>query len=464
VCHTRKIPAPLGVVLTGFDHHVLTSLPPAPAHRELASPPRTAGPDRPPAGDLADLAPLSTTGVAHFRAEAFRRLDAAAFARLDGVYARGLDAACNWLSTCVAPDRRRPGGELVQWFLTGLVHDSPSRGHTLALLRGAQAGFLSHGLLLGVPLSRDLLDVLSGPGLNGLPVTAQTVERIRAGVANPMVAAGVATALLTGISPRGTNYAHQDPLSPDLDALYVAWGPSRRTHSVVAATITTTAPTVPTMAVFYVPAPARALLRAASTFATSQTTPPRRQLFAETIVTNELIRAAADNCQVTLPAQPPPLVATWQIRVTCAPIDAPPVHTPGHCPAPEGQLQLTRICDQLSNPAPTDYGHFHAPVTGREDGHSYGRRPLLPEAAAGVLELIHDHLNAVPAHDRHKRSPGRTWTLIRRQLARYARDPGGHPTVPTPHPDVLFALRLTDRPAEITAADPGRSFVRHEDQ
>jgi hypothetical protein len=44
-------------------------------------------------------------------------------------------------------------------------------------------------------------------------------------------------------------------------------------------------------------------------------------------MTTEQVTAAATACHITLPDQPADLVATWQIRVTCAPIDAPAAHT-----------------------------------------------------------------------------------------------------------------------------------------
>lgn len=457
VCHTDQVPAPLGVVLTGTGHQVLTAVPGALPQRQPACSPQAAALDPPTdTRDVAELPPLPATGVAHFRAEAFRVLDAAAFSRLDAIYRYGLEAARDWLSTLLPPDQSGPGSELVQLFLTGLVYDSPTRAHTLARLRGAQAGFLGYGLLLGVPSSRDILDILSGPGLNALPVTTQIIERIRAGVASPMVAAGLVTALFTGISPRGTSHARQDDLSP---ALRAAWRPLM-TQPVVLDSITRTAPTLSTIATFYVPAPARLMLRAASHFAASQPSASRRRLFTAPAVTDERIKAAAANCQVTLPRQLPALAATWQIRVTCDPIDAPAIYTPPHSPTPGGQPELPRICDQLSELAPARYGRTQTPATHPDDDRAPGRRHLTSETAAEVLHLIHDHLNAVPGQERHRRNAGRSWMLIRRQLACYPRAADAKPAVLTPHPDVLFALLLTGRPAEITA--PGHSFVRNE--
>jgi hypothetical protein len=113
--------------------------------------------------DAAELPPIVTRGVAHYRAEAFRRLSPAAFARVDAVYRHGFDAACAWLRTQVVLRTLAtvdPAGlERVHAFLTGLVHDSSTRRHTLTRLRGAQAGFLAHGVLLTIPNTEDLLTV-----------------------------------------------------------------------------------------------------------------------------------------------------------------------------------------------------------------------------------------------------------------------------------------------------------------
>jgi hypothetical protein len=119
--------------------------------------------------------------IRNYRSKAFSQLGPAGFARTDAVYRHGRDAACYWLSTRPEPGAAAVTCQSVQLFLTWLVHDSPSRHHTLARLRGAQAGFRLHGLMLNLPPSQRLLDVLSGPGLNAPLVTAQTAGRIRAG-------------------------------------------------------------------------------------------------------------------------------------------------------------------------------------------------------------------------------------------------------------------------------------------
>lgn len=90
---------------------------------------------------------------------------------------------------------------MAQLFLTDLVQDSPTRAHTVVLLRGAQAAFLAHGFLLRVPHTADL-GFLSGPGLDAATVTDDIVARIRAGVAHPAIAACLAAGLFTGIGAR----------------------------------------------------------------------------------------------------------------------------------------------------------------------------------------------------------------------------------------------------------------------
>jgi len=99
----------------------------------------------------------------------------------------------------------------------------------------------------------------------------------------------------------------------------------------------------------------------------------------------------------------------------------------------------------------------------RDEDRSYGRRPLVPDSAAGILQLIADRFSAAPARRRSTRDTARSWLLIRRQLAFYPFDPHGRLTGGlTPHPDVLFALRLIASPEEMTV--PERPYARHEDQ
>ena len=99
-----------------------------------------------------------------------------------------------------------------------------------------------------------------------------------------------------------------------------------------------------------------------------------------------------------------------------------------------------------------------------DDPPTPGRRPLTTNTAAGILQLIGDHFRAVPALQRSTRDPARSWLMIRQHLAFHTRTADGSVTDEglTPHSDVLFALRLTDRPSEMTY--PERAFTTHIDQ
>jgi hypothetical protein len=463
VCHTARIPGPLLDTLNG-EHHVLVDLPPptsvpAPTSPPLSTPDRPDQPTQAGTG-IPGLENVPARGVAHYRSEAFRRLDPAAFTCLDAVYGSGFEAACSWLGTHPAPAPSPVGCEPVQLFLTELVHNSPSRAHTLAGLRGAQASFLTHGLLLDVPTTGVLMEVLSGPGLNTLPVTAETVAGIRSGVAHPTVAACLVAALFTGIAPRALRFASLLGPAEDPAGLRVPWRPPTARPPVRNA-ITRTAPTVATAVVFHVPPVARPLLYAAAKFVLAQPAKSRQRLLAPPAATPERIEAAAGNCGITLPPLPEDLMAPWQLRVTCRPLDAPPVHPASTDPA--GPLSSPRVPDS-TEPVSTRGHPRHGEHATEQDDDRYGRRPLTIETATGLLHLIHDDRNAIPRYNRASTAiAGRSWQLIRRQLALYARDTAGEVIALAPHPDVLFALRLADRPAAPVAQEPF-TFTRHDDR
>ncbi|TFD84054.1 hypothetical protein E3T61_20015 [Cryobacterium lactosi] len=458
VCHTRQTPDPLDAVLTGICHRVLTDLPEPLALHDPADLTRVIEESQPGRRDTDELPALPAAGVAHFRAEAYRQLDPAAFARDDAAYQHGQQTADDWLIS-PAPEEVWNGTEHVQRFLTALVHDSPTRAHTLARLRGAQTAFLAHGLLLGLPPARDLMDVLSGPGLNALPVSPDVLQRIRTGVAHPMVAAGVVTALFSGISPQVMSYTVLADQPPDLAALRLVWrAPATKTAPNLVAQ---TAPTVSTWAVFHVPVAARPLLHAAADFAMrQQPTDARQRLIEPPAATKKRIQAAAAHCQIALPSAPPTLEAAWQIRVTCTQIDAPTIRPAASYPA--GQSPMSRFLGQPRTPVSTRHAPAKKP-TANDQAHDrwHGRRPLTADTAASVLHLIHAHLGDIAPHGQHGRPAGHSWPLIRRQLAHYPRDQDGNPTTLEPHPDVLYALGLTDHPAQNLRE---RTYARHEDQ
>lgn len=317
VCHTPQIPARLGAVLPAAGAQVLTGLPQALNQGSAEPDPRpcpAAAAAAGPGSDDQDLPRFPHPYIRNYRSKAFAQLGPAGFARTDAVYRHGRDAARQWLSTRPAPAPATVSRQDVQLFLAWLVHDSPSRTHTLARLRGAQAGFRLHGFSLDIPPSERILHVLSGPGLNAPLVTAQTAGRIRAGVAHPVIAAGIAAVLVTGVEPLALASMPWEALSPQNDTLQLIWHPPARTL-IRASQVTARAPA--TTAVFHVPAAARPLLQAARHFSHSCGRGTAGRLFATTPFSNERIAAAAANCKIPLPSQQS-LQAMWQTRITCA--------------------------------------------------------------------------------------------------------------------------------------------------
>jgi hypothetical protein len=318
VCHAPQVPGHLAAVLAGHGHQVLTGLPQALAQRRARPWPR---PDATAAGgpDVADVPRFLHPHIRNYRSKAFEKLGPAQFARVDAIYRHGRDAASRWLSTRPESATAAVSHQDVQLFLTWLVHDSPSRPHTLARLRGAQAGFRLHGHDLGIPPSAWILEALSGPGLDAPLVTTQTAARIRAGVAHPVTAAGIAAMLISGVQPLALASAPWEALSPHNDILRLTWHPPNR-RLIRAAQVTPKRPA--TTAVFHVPAAARPLLAAARHFSCSA--PGHRatgRLFAATLFSNDRIAAAAASCGIPLPVQQS-LQAMWQTRVTCSRSDS----------------------------------------------------------------------------------------------------------------------------------------------
>ncbi|MEU7749881.1 hypothetical protein, partial [Nonomuraea sp. NPDC049158] len=220
---------------------------------EQGQQPTRCDPDR----DDATLPALPTTDFLRFRADAYRRLSAAQFRHVDGVYAYGLDLACTWLvqqahlagdassaadralapeptpgadvtgivrsrasvlhrlPEQIAPDRAYPYrvGALgsLRLFLTDLVADCPTKDHAVTRIRGAQAGFFLHGFLLTVP-------ILAGrPASSGLiaQLTPDDAERIDTHLAHPVHAAALAIALFTEARISDLQTIPLSALSPD---------------------------------------------------------------------------------------------------------------------------------------------------------------------------------------------------------------------------------------------------------
>ncbi|GII33009.1 hypothetical protein [Planotetraspora mira] len=248
VHHRRNIATALRGQLTGVDYRI--SLDPG---SELPAPPTAraaTGPTDPRGGTevggafdqhdqrVAALPHTVATSLPWYRADAYRRLSAAEFARVDAEYRHGLQAACQWLRrhTPSSPAQILPHGITtglfddltladhvlgrlpamalpalngspgcypyptedlagLQGFLSGLVADAPTPGHAVARIRGAQAAFLRHGLLLSPP---EDLTTAHGPGLGVQGFTHLVADQIRRQIAHPGVAAALTLALITG--------------------------------------------------------------------------------------------------------------------------------------------------------------------------------------------------------------------------------------------------------------------------
>ncbi|KKZ69954.1 hypothetical protein [Streptomyces showdoensis] len=164
----------------------------------------------PPHDHTYRLPPLPHSPVPVFREDCRRRLNPADFAHTDGQYRAGYAAARTWLARTQPPrpentpttsrrDERTPFSlqqtEALRLFLARLTVSSPSPQHTLARVRGAQAGFLSRSTLLDVPHD---LTTRTGPGITTKPLTPQTVHTITTRLPNPLRAAAIAALLFTG--------------------------------------------------------------------------------------------------------------------------------------------------------------------------------------------------------------------------------------------------------------------------
>ncbi|MFC8277691.1 hypothetical protein ACFUJR_35185 [Streptomyces sp. NPDC057271] len=182
---------------------VLEEIGPAAVGRRIGSPPRD------------HVYPLPTgprSGVAAFRADCWRRQNATDFAHTDGQYRAGYAAARTWLARLPAQPPQLeatepaagPAGptpfslqeaEALRLFLARLTVSSPSAAHTVARVRGAQAGFLTRSVLLNVP---DDLTSRAGPGITTVPLTPRVVHTITVRLPNPLRAAAIAALLCTG--------------------------------------------------------------------------------------------------------------------------------------------------------------------------------------------------------------------------------------------------------------------------
>ncbi|NKY28731.1 hypothetical protein [Nocardia gamkensis] len=276
------------------------------------------------------LPQISDGDVTTFLADAYRSLPAQEFARIDAVYTDGIQTTCRWLAEHTgrqcrhdlnqngvgswlgprgaglaeymlsvlqprlsSPNRFQPGpgaGVVDEWndilslyrFLGSLVADSPSRGHTITRLRGAQAAFLLHGLRLDLPSD---LAYSVGPGLTTVPIDHDVIARVRARTADPVDAAALVTALFTGATAMELNAIPCVALTADA---LIFNGPIGYTHA-------------PDLYVWVIPPPARTLLYDARVSQESRPT-PNSKLFTGAIGgAGFRLRRLAAACEVSLP-------------------------------------------------------------------------------------------------------------------------------------------------------------------
>ncbi|MGY3056266.1 hypothetical protein ACVWZD_008753 [Streptomyces sp. TE3672] len=178
----------------------------------IGSPATNRRQDPPPSDHVYPLPNLPRSDAVAFRDECRHHLSKADFAHIDGQYQAGYAAARTWLArstptSATAPPTENTGlDETTAWqdmeglrlFLARLTVSSPSSRHTLARVRGAQAGFLSRQLQLDVP---DDLAERGGPGITTVPITPHVAHILATHLPNPLRAAAVAALLFTGTAP-----------------------------------------------------------------------------------------------------------------------------------------------------------------------------------------------------------------------------------------------------------------------
>ena len=322
ICHVQAVPPALADVLEGTTHEIVTDL-------RRALPGRPGRPGRAPATIHSVLAPAPETvdlplyaneQIDTYRSAAPAAIGLRGFLQTDAVYQQGRAAAGAWLDTHLTGAGKVLDIAQVQLFLAELVQDSPTRNHSLARLRGAQAGFRARSFDLKLPPWQLMVTgQLTGPGLDrgAAGLSVPVLERIRAGVAHPTIGAGIALSLLTQLPILFLHSLPWEALSPDNDALRLTWFPQYATLFPSTFTIRGHHPIT---AVFPVPPAVRPLLQAVRCFAAESDNTTGR-LFASTSFTFEHIGAAAAHCKITLPDQhrhrAANLLQTWQSRITC---------------------------------------------------------------------------------------------------------------------------------------------------
>ncbi|MFD0733201.1 hypothetical protein [Planotetraspora mira] len=112
--------------------------------------------------------------------------------------------------------RSWPDQGAVVSFILALIAEASSDEHTIALLRGAQAGLLLHGVHLHLPPD---VDKAGGLETRQTRLTPETAAQIRTHVSDPAAAGALAAYLSTGLTAWELSLAQAADLAPDGSAL-----------------------------------------------------------------------------------------------------------------------------------------------------------------------------------------------------------------------------------------------------
>lgn len=294
----------------------------------------------PPSDHTHQLPTLPRSGIASFRADCWRRQNTTDFAHTDGQYRAGYAAARTWLARHMPLSANQPPDtqehdiaqptawntyeiETLRLFLARLTVLSPSPQHTLARVRGAQAGLLSCAVLLEVP---DDLSAHGGPGITTVPFTARVEHALNARLPNPSRAAAMAALLFTGtpisllsMTQIESVHAQGAVLAIDRDSRTNIGEPPGPRH------------------MYAVPPRARPLIRAAQDFRRrTPHTAEHYSLFANCFNTFRLDNLSAD-VGFPIPAVTHPGTAPdWHTAARCWHLNSPLPETPPFLPRPSG--------------------------------------------------------------------------------------------------------------------------------
>lgn len=282
--------------LAGTDYHLTTDIDTV-LHELTATSTGHTPPSAPP-----DLPALPLADFPEFHSVVRRTLDPVSAARVEAVEREGAHAGLRALS-CTADFGDNGPYSPLRSLLSRLVADSPGPNHTIALLRGAQAAFYHHDWHLDLPN----LPFSVGPALTSIPFTPDIAARIRAGMANPVRAAALATALFSGLVNNELARLLRIDLAPDATTIHG----------------------LDTPALLAVPTLAQPVLRASMIYLTIHSV-EGLILFTDGLgLHGQHLRRSADTCEIPMPARHS-WPSTWIANATTHRLDTAhgqPCHT-----------------------------------------------------------------------------------------------------------------------------------------